>query len=142
MREHVRPFTAGAGRHSRTHCARKSSIESQATGSESRGEIVTGGAAVWGSGEIQSEKKDGSGRESHGPSGDDGRIFVMYHGTSWRKWQRIRRHGFLPSDDASGLGAASVAAALQLPGRPTVSAGEQPAASTAACSLRERLSMK
>ena len=64
MREHVRPFTAGAGRHSRTHCARKSSIESQATGSESRGEIVNGGAAVWGSGEIQSEKKDGSGRES------------------------------------------------------------------------------
>ena len=105
MREHVRPFTAGAGRHSRTHCARKSSIESQATGSESRGEIVTGGAAVWGSGEIQSEKKDGSGRESHGPSGDDGRVFVMYHGTSWRKWQKIRRHGFLPSGDASGLGA-------------------------------------
>ena len=105
MRELVRPFTAGAGRHSRTHCARKSSIESQATGSESRGEIVTGGAAVWGSGEIQREKKDGSGRESHGPSGDDGRIFVMYHGTSWRKWQRIRRHGFLPSGDASGLGA-------------------------------------
>ena len=34
---------------------------------------------------------------------------------------------------------ASVAAALQMPGRPTVSAGEQPAAGTAACSLRERL---
>ena len=46
MREHVRPFTAGAGRHSRTHCARKSPIESQATGSESRGEMVAGGAAI------------------------------------------------------------------------------------------------
>ena len=34
---------------------------------------------------------------------------------------------------------ASVAAALQMPGRPTVSAGEQPAAGTAARSLRERL---
>ena len=64
----------------RVHGAGKLSIESQATGSERRGEMVTGGATVWGSGEIQSEK-DGSGRESHGPSGDDGRVFVMYHGT-------------------------------------------------------------
>ena len=105
MRKHVQPFAVDTGRHLRVHGAGKLSIESQATGSESRGEMVTGGAAVWGSGEIQREKKDGSGRESHGPSGDDGRIFVMYHGTSWRKWQRIRRHGFLPSGDASGLGA-------------------------------------
>ena len=37
---------------------------------------------------------------------------------------------------------ASVAAALQMPGRPTVSTGEQPAAGTAACSLRERLFRK
>ena len=104
MRKHVQPFAVDTGRHLRVHGAGKLSIESQATGSERRGEMVTGGATVWGSGEIQSEK-DGSGRESHGPSGDDGRIFVMYHGTSWRKWQRIRRHGFLPSGDASGLGA-------------------------------------
>ena len=28
-----------------------------------------------------------------------GRTFTMFHGTSWRSWQQIRRHGF------SGLGA-------------------------------------
>ena len=86
MRKHVRPFAADVGRHLHVHGAGKPSIEPQATGSERRGEMVTGGATVWGSGEIQSEKKDGSGRESHGPSGDDGRIFVMYHGTSSEVW--------------------------------------------------------
>ena len=79
MRKHVQPFAVDTGRHLRVHGAGKLSIESQATGSERRGEMMTGGATVWGSGEIQSEK-DGSGRESHGPSGDGGRIFVMYHG--------------------------------------------------------------
>ena len=34
-----------------------------------------------------------------------GRTFVMYHGTTWRHWQRIRQHGFLLSNSASGLGA-------------------------------------
>ena len=105
MREHIRPFTADVGRRLHVHDPGKLPIESQATGNTSCSEMVAGGAVVWGSGEIQSEKKDGSGRESHGPSGDDGRIFVMYHSTSWRKWQQIRRHGFLPSGDASGLGA-------------------------------------
>ena len=67
--------------------------------------MVAGGAAVRGSSENQSERKDGSGRGLHNLNDDEGRTFVMYHGTSWRKWQKIRRHGFLPSGDASGLGA-------------------------------------
>ena len=33
-----------------------------------------------------------------------GRTFVMYHGTTWRNWQRIKQHGFLLSNSASGLG--------------------------------------
>ncbi len=99
MREHIRQLTAGAGRCSHAHCAGKPSIESQETGSKSCSEMVTGGAAIWGSDE-QSESKSGSERGLRGPSDDDGRIFVMYHGTSWRKWQRIRRHGFLPSGGA------------------------------------------
>ena len=92
MRKHVRPFAADVERHLHVHGAGKPSTESQsqATGSRSRGEMVTGGAAIWGSDE-QSESKCGSRRGLRGPSDDDGRIFVMYHGTSWRKWQRIRR---------------------------------------------------
>ena len=76
MRKHVRPFAADVGRHLHVHGAGKPSTESQATGSRSRGEMVTGGAAIWGSDE-QSESKSGSERGLRGPSDDDGRIFVI-----------------------------------------------------------------
>ena len=37
--------------------------------------------------------------------GIGGRTFTMFHGTSWRSWQHIRRHGFKLSGSDSGLGA-------------------------------------
>ena len=36
--------------------------------------------------------------------GVGGRTFTMFHGTSWRNWQEIRRHGFKLSGSDSGLG--------------------------------------
>ena len=56
--------------------------------------MVAGGAVVRGSSENQSESKGGS----HQLNDKGGRTFVMYHGTSWRNWQRIKRQGFLLSN--------------------------------------------
>ena len=37
-------------------------------------------------------------------SGTGGRTFMMFHGTSWRNWQRIKTEGFRLSGNSSGLG--------------------------------------
>ena len=46
MRKHDRPAAVDVGRHLYAHGAGKPPIEPQATGSESRGEMVAGGLAV------------------------------------------------------------------------------------------------
>ena len=67
-------------------------MPSERAGVDNSYKMVAGGATVRGS----SEKTGGS--------SNDGRSFVMFHGTSWRNWQLIKRQGFRRSEGASGLG--------------------------------------
>ena len=67
-------------------------MPSERAGVDNSYKMVAGGATVRGS----SEKTGGS--------SNYGRSFVMFHGTSWRNWQIIKRQGFRRSEGASGLG--------------------------------------
>ena len=67
--------------------------------------LAAGGAAIRGSTGRSSEFSDRVLDRNSSDANYRGRTFVMYHGTTWRHWQRIRQHGFLLSNSASGLGA-------------------------------------
>ena len=67
--------------------------------------LAAGGAAIRGSSGRSSEYYDRVPDRNSSDTNYIGRTFVMYHGTTWRHWQRIRQHGFLLSNSASGLGA-------------------------------------
>ena len=67
--------------------------------------LAAGGAAIRGSTGRSSEFSDCVLDRNSSDTNYRGRTFVMYHGTTWRHWQRIRQHGFLLSNSASGLGA-------------------------------------
>ena len=73
-------------------------------------EYGSGGAASRGSGdgrknaapgEQLSERAADRGSNDRG-RGVGGRTFTMFHGTSWRSWQNIRRHGFKLRVSADG----------------------------------------
>ena len=66
--------------------------------------LAAGGAAIRGSSGRSSEYYDRVPDRNSLVTNSSGRAFVMYHGTTWRNWQRIKQHGFLLSDSASGLG--------------------------------------
>ena len=66
--------------------------------------LAAGGAAIRGSSGRSSEYYDRVPDRNSLVTNSSGRTFVMYHGTTWRNWQRIKQHGFLLSNSASGLG--------------------------------------
>ena len=66
--------------------------------------LAAGGAAIRGSSGRSSEYYDRVPDRNSFATKSSGRTFVMYHGTTWRNWQRIKQHGFLLSDSASGAG--------------------------------------
>ena len=66
--------------------------------------LAAGGAAIRGSSGRSSEYYDRVPDRNSFATNSSGRTFVMYHGTTWRNWQRIKQHGFLLSNSASGLG--------------------------------------
>ena len=70
--------------------------------------LAAGGAAIRGSSGRSSEYydrvPDRNSLVTNSSGSTHGRTFVMYHGTTWRNWQRIKQHGFLLSNSASGLG--------------------------------------
>ena len=66
------------------------------------GEQHAGGAAMDAGTQLFEQAADrGSNDRDRGVGG---RTFTMFHGTSWRSWQNIRRHGFKLSGSGSGLG--------------------------------------
>ena len=67
------------------------------------GEQHAGGAAMDAGTQLFEQAAD-RGSNDRG-RGIGGRTFTMFHGTSWRSWQHIRRHGFRLSGSDSGLGA-------------------------------------
>ena len=82
---------------------------------DDHGVLATGGAANRGSrnsldrGSCEPEEPVDRGRSSFElNSGTGGRTFMMFHGTSWRNWQRIKTEGLRPSGNSSGLGTASL----------------------------------
>ena len=66
--------------------------------------LAAGGAAIRGSSGRSSEYYGRVPDRNSFATKSSGRTFVMYHGTTWRNWQRIKQHGFLLSNSASGLG--------------------------------------
>ena len=66
--------------------------------------LAAGGAAIRGSSGRSSEYDDRVPDRNSLVTNSSGRTFVMYRGTTWRNWQRIKQHGFLLSNSASGLG--------------------------------------